>query len=90
MESIKKLLIPPTFMKELDVALEKGKRYLKTSFSRQCANNPETATHYISHALYNHTDPDFQDKTCQKHLKTCVNCMELLTALVNITEANKK
>ena len=87
MESIKTLLISPTIMKELDVSLEKGKGYLKTSFSRHCY--AETATHCISHPLYNHTDPDFQGKTCQKHLKTCVNCMELLSALETIAEDNK-
>ena len=89
MESIKKLPISPTIMKELDVSLEKGKRYLKTSFSYHCSDDAETATHCISHALYNPTDSDFQGKTCQKHLKTCVNCMELLSALETITEGNK-
>ena len=44
----------------------------------------------ICHALYNPTDPDFQGKTCQKHSKIQVNCMKLLTALENITEANKQ
>ena len=77
------LLFPPTVLKELDVALEKGKHCLKTSFSRHCANNAETGTHCICHALYNPTDPDFQGKTWQEHLKICVNCIELLPALEN-------
>ena len=71
-------------------SLREGWTLLKTSFSCQCANKAETASHCICHALYNPTDPDFQGKRCQKHLKIQVNCMELLTALENITEANKQ
>ena len=59
-------------------------------FSCQCASNAKTDTHCISYALYDLADPDFESKTDQKHLKTCVNRRELLTALENITEANKK
>ena len=73
-------------MKELHVSLEKSKRYLKISFSRHCSDDAKTVTQCISHALYNPADSDFQSKTCQKHLKTCVNCMELLGALETITE----
>ena len=77
MESIKKLPIPPTVKTELDIDEEKGKHYLKTYFYHQCANNTETTTHCICHALYNLINPDYQGKTCQKHLKTCVNYMQL-------------
>ena len=81
MESMKKLLIHMPVMKELDVALEKGKHYLKTYFSHQCTNNTETTTHCIWNALYNLTNPDYQGKTCQKHLKTFVNIKDTINPL---------
>ena len=80
------LPIPPNAMKELDVALAKRKHYLKPLFLDNVPTKRKLLL-VVSLMLYNPADPDFQGRTCQKHL---CKLQELLTVLENINEANKK
>ena len=45
---VEALAIEISIMKQIELQLEKGKRYLKTSYGLHCSNNTTVASHCIS------------------------------------------
>ena len=73
-----------SIMKQIELQLEKGKRYLKTSYGLHCSNNTTVASHCISCALFHPEDKDYQPSTCETHPDKCQDCTDLLICINQI------
>ena len=91
---VKTLTIEINIMKQIE--LEKGIRYLKTSYGLHCANNTTVASHCISCVLFHPEDNDYQSSTCETHPDKCQDgrdlliCMNQIKTLVNQLQIVKK
>ena len=73
-------------MKEKDVvkALEKGKRYLKSTYPAKCARDSFFYTHSTTFALSDDADVDLEEPTFAIADEDCADCVELISSMAKV------